>query len=73
LKELAQRAEVTMFGVGSTELLVILVIAVLVFGSNKLPEIGASMGKAIRAFRTAGEETEKIETKPSPQDEKKAS
>ena len=62
-----------MFGVGSTELLVILVIAVLVFGSNKLPEIGASMGKAIRAFRTAGEETEKIETKPAPQDEKKAS
>ncbi|MES9995427.1 twin-arginine translocase TatA/TatE family subunit [Desulfovibrio aminophilus] len=62
-----------MFGVGSTELLVILVIAVLVFGSNKLPEIGASMGKAIRAFRTAGEESEKIETKPPSQDEKKAS
>ncbi|MCM0756183.1 twin-arginine translocase TatA/TatE family subunit [Desulfovibrio aminophilus] len=59
-----------MFGVGSTELLVILVIAFLVFGSNKLPEIGASMGKAIRAFRSAGEEPEKVEDKAHSNDEK---
>ena len=42
-----------MFGIGSTELLVILVIAVLVFGSNRLPAIGTGLGKAIRDFRKA--------------------
>jgi sec-independent protein translocase protein TatA len=49
-----------MFGIGSTELLVILVIGVLVFGSNRLPAIGTGLGKAIRDFRkaAAGESAE---------------
>lgn len=44
-----------MFGVGMPELLVVLVIALLVFGASKLPEIGSSLGKAIRGFKGAVE------------------
>jgi sec-independent protein translocase protein TatA len=40
------------------ELLVILVIALLVFGTNRLPEVGSSLGKAIRGFKHAVDEPE---------------
>lgn len=52
-----------MFGnIGFPELLVILVIALLVFGPKKLPEVGRSIGKALREFRkTSDEIKEKIE------------
>lgn len=36
-----------MFGMGMTELLLILAIALLVFGANKLPQIGRSLGKTV--------------------------
>jgi sec-independent protein translocase protein TatA len=42
-----------MFGLGAPELLVILVVAVLVFGPSKLPEIGGAVGKGIKDFRKA--------------------
>ncbi len=43
---------------GLTELLIILAIILLVFGARKLPEIGASLGRGIRTFKSAvtGEE-----------------
>ncbi len=44
-----------MFGLGMPELLVILVIALLVFGAGKLPEIGSSLGKAIKGFKEAAD------------------
>lgn len=52
-----------MFGnIGFPELLIILVIALLVFGPKKLPEVGRSIGKALREFRkTSDEIKEKIE------------
>jgi Tat protein translocase TatB subunit len=52
-----------MFGnIGFPELLVILIIALLVFGPKKLPEVGRSIGKALREFRkTSDEIKEKIE------------
>ncbi len=42
-----------MFGIGSTELLVILFIILLVFGSKKLPELAQGLGKGIREFKKA--------------------
>lgn len=41
-------------GIGGMEILVILVIALVVFGPKKLPEMGRSLGKAIREFKSAG-------------------
>ena len=50
---------------GVPELLIILIIVVLVFGVGKLPEVGASLGKAIRGFREATEQKpEEDEDKP---------
>ncbi len=45
-----------MFGVGLQELLVILVIALLVFGPQRLPELGRMIGRALRELRRASDE-----------------
>ena len=52
-----------MFGpIGFPELLMILAIALLIFGPKKLPEVGRSIGRALREFRkTSDEIKEKIE------------
>lgn len=42
-----------MFGLGMQELMIILVIALILFGSSKLPQIGRGMGEAIRDFKKA--------------------
>ena len=42
-----------MFNVGPTELLVILILALIVFGPRRLPEIGKSVGKMLAEFRKA--------------------
>ena len=49
-----------MFGLGIQELLVILVIALVIFGPSKLPQIGSGLGKAIRDFKkgVTGEDPE---------------
>lgn len=46
------------FGIGLPEMVLILVVALLVFGPKKLPEIGRSLGKAIRSFQDASKEFE---------------
>jgi len=43
------------FGLGVPELIVILVVALLIFGPGKLPEIGSALGRSIRDFRKAFE------------------
>jgi sec-independent protein translocase protein TatA len=48
-----------MFNLGFPELMVILVIALVVFGPGKMPELGNSLGKAIRGFKKAMSEEEK--------------
>ncbi len=46
-----------MFGsIGPAELILIFIVALLVFGPKKLPEIGKSVGKAIREFKRTSEE-----------------
>jgi TatA/E family protein of Tat protein translocase len=46
-----------MFGsIGPAELILIFVIALLVFGPKKLPEIGRSVGKALREFKKTSDE-----------------
>jgi sec-independent protein translocase protein TatA len=47
-----------MFGLGIPELLIILFLALLLFGANRLPEIGSSLGKAIRGFKETTEKPE---------------
>lgn len=44
-----------MFGLGTSELLIILVIVVIIFGVGKLPEIGSGLGRAIRNFKKASD------------------
>lgn len=57
---------------GFPELIIILAIAFLVFGAGKLPEVGSSLGRAIRDFRraTSGQDDEPDEEpneQPSPE------
>jgi sec-independent protein translocase protein TatA len=40
-----------MHGVGLTELLIILAIVVVIFGANRLPELGRGIGRGIRSFK----------------------
>ena len=49
-----------MFGFGHWELLIILVLALIIFGAGKLPEIGAGLGKSIRNFKKGVSEVEKV-------------
>jgi len=44
---------------GPTELLIILGIAVLIFGPSKLPELGSSIGRAIKGFKEGVKDAEK--------------
>jgi sec-independent protein translocase protein TatA len=53
-----------MFGIGVTELLVILAVVLLIYGGKRLPELGSSFGKAIRNFRNSGTEPDEIDVTP---------
>jgi sec-independent protein translocase protein TatA len=47
-----------MFGLGAQELIVILLIALVLFGGAKIPELGRSLGQAIREFKKGADEPE---------------
>ncbi|MFA6411331.1 MAG: twin-arginine translocase TatA/TatE family subunit [Syntrophales bacterium] len=47
-----------MFGMGMQELVIVLVIALIVFGPGKLPDLGSSVGKAIKDFKRSVAEPE---------------
>lgn len=42
-----------MFGIGTTELLIILAIIVLVFGASRIPALGRGLGEGLRSFKKA--------------------
>jgi len=60
-----------MFGLGLPELAIILVIIILIFGANRLGDIGSGLGKAIRGFKdsVAGKDT--IDVTPKKNDDSK--
>ena len=41
------------FGIGTVEIVVILIVALIVFGPKRLPELGRSMGRGIREFKNS--------------------
>jgi sec-independent protein translocase protein TatA len=43
--------ETRMFGLGLPEILVILVIVILIFGTSRIPELGKGLGEGIRNFK----------------------
>ncbi|MCB1152496.1 MAG: twin-arginine translocase TatA/TatE family subunit [Deltaproteobacteria bacterium] len=47
-------------GFGTTELIVILVIILIIFGVGKLPEVGAGLGKGIKEFKKAQKDVNEI-------------
>jgi len=52
-----------MFGLGATELLIILGIIIVIFGARRLPELGSGLGKAIKGFK-AGIREDEIDVTP---------
>ena len=56
-----------MFGnIGFTELMIILVIVLVLFGAKRIPEISASFGKGIREFKKNVNEVERSISEPEP-------
>jgi sec-independent protein translocase protein TatA len=53
-----------MFGIGMSELIIILVIVLIIFGAGKLPEIGSGLGRGIRNFKKATKEPDEIDVTP---------
>lgn len=60
-----------MFGLGTQELLIILVIVIVLFGATRLPQIGKGIGEAIRNFKKATSEKDEIDVTPKKDEEKK--
>ncbi|MCD4715871.1 MAG: twin-arginine translocase TatA/TatE family subunit [Desulfobacterales bacterium] len=62
-----------MFGLGPTELIIIAVIVLLIFGAKRLPEIGKGLGGAIREFKNVKKELSPKKTGDEGQDTDNAS
>jgi sec-independent protein translocase protein TatA len=56
-----------MFGFHIWDLLIVLLIALIIFGPRKLPEIGGAIGKSIREFQKATHEMEARGKTPEPE------
>ena len=54
-----------MFGLGYQELLIILVIVLILFGANRLPELARSLGSSVKEFKKGVNEAKAEETTPT--------
>ncbi len=55
--------------IGYSELIIILLIAFLIFGAKRLPEIGSALGDAIRGFKKSLNKPDEIDVTPKEKDE----
>jgi sec-independent protein translocase protein TatA len=60
---------VPMPNIGPLELAIVLIIALIVFGPKKLPELGRSVGRGIREFRSSVSGRDEDAAKPALEDE----
>jgi sec-independent protein translocase protein TatA len=60
-----------MFGLGSQEIILILIVILVLFGAKKIPEMMQGLGKGIREFKKATKDVEEEITK-TPNEEKKS-
>ncbi|GBE03114.1 MAG TPA: twin-arginine translocase TatA/TatE family subunit [Nitrospirae bacterium] len=61
-----------MFGLGATELIIILIIVVVLFGGSRLPEIGKGIGEAIKNFKKSTSDDPEIDVTPKKDTDKEA-
>jgi len=62
-----------MFGLGTQELIIILVLVLVIFGAGKLPQVGSALGKSLRNFKEGikdDEEAQKQEKSGTIEDKK---
>ncbi len=52
-----------MFGLGTTEMVIILVLVLIIFGAGKLPQVGGALGKGLREFKSGVTGAEKSSEK----------
>jgi len=60
-----------MFGLGTQELFIIMVIVIVLFGATRLPQIGSGIGKAISNFKKGVREEEEIDVTPEKETKEK--
>ncbi len=56
-----------MFGIGTTELLILFGIVIVIFGARRLPELGSGLGKAIKNFKAGVSGKDEIDVTPDPE------
>ena len=61
-----------MFGLGTQELIIILIIIVILFGATRLPQIGSGIGQAIKNFKKSVKEGDEIDVTPDKDSSKQA-
>jgi sec-independent protein translocase protein TatA len=60
-----------MFGLGTQELIIILIIIVVLFGATRLPQIGSGIGQAIKNFKKSVREGDEIDVTPDKEEKEK--
>ena len=59
-----------MFGLGTTELIIILILVLVIFGAGKLPQVGGALGKGLRNFKDGVKDIDEDEKDPEKLEDK---